>query len=219
MPASVSSPPSPSPAAPNLACTSQSIRLPRPGPKPNPHKTAPPRSVPNRNHAENAVAKSRRDTIPAYCHPPPHAPIIGLHRISIWPGETTFRPSQKRSALNARSLPTRRKHFEPHPRLTISQNNKKIPRGGIEMATATHAVQLDDKVTTFVGKKQKMLINGKWVEAASGKTFPTYNPATGEVLSHVAEGDREDIDRAVKSARVAFDSGPWSRLTPSDRGR
>jgi phenylacetaldehyde dehydrogenase len=87
------------------------------------------------------------------------------------------------------------------------------------MATATHAVQLDDKVTTFVGKKQKMLINGKWVEAASGKTFPTYNPATGEVLSHVAEGDREDIDRAVKAARAAFETGPWSRISPSERGR
>jgi phenylacetaldehyde dehydrogenase len=87
------------------------------------------------------------------------------------------------------------------------------------MATATHAVQLDDKVTTFVGKKQKMLINGKWVDAASGKTFPTYNPATGEVLSQVAEGDREDIDRAVKAARAAFETGPWSRISPSERGK
>jgi phenylacetaldehyde dehydrogenase len=87
------------------------------------------------------------------------------------------------------------------------------------MATATHAVQLDDKVTSFVGKKQKMLINGKWVEAASGKTFPTYNPATGEVLSHVAEGDREDIDRAVKAARAAFEKGPWAKISPSERGR
>ena len=87
------------------------------------------------------------------------------------------------------------------------------------MATATHAVQLDDKVTSFVGKKQKMLINGKWVDAASGKTFPTYNPATGEVLSHVAEGDREDIDRAVKAARAAFEKGPWAKISPSERGR
>jgi len=87
------------------------------------------------------------------------------------------------------------------------------------MATATHAVQLDDKVTTFVGKKQKMLINGKWVDSASGKTFPTYNPATGEVLSHVAEGDREDIDRAVKAARAAFEKGPWTKISPSERGR
>ena len=87
------------------------------------------------------------------------------------------------------------------------------------MATATHAVQLDDKVTSFVGKKQKMLINGKWVDSASGKTFPTYNPATGEVLSHVAEGDREDIDRAVKAARAAFEKGPWAKISPSERGR
>ena len=87
------------------------------------------------------------------------------------------------------------------------------------MATATHAVQLDDKVTTFVGKKQKMLINGKWVDAASGKTFPTYNPATGEVLSQVAEGDREDIDRAVKAARAAFETGPWSRIRRPNAAR
>jgi phenylacetaldehyde dehydrogenase len=87
------------------------------------------------------------------------------------------------------------------------------------MATATHAVQLDDKVTSFVCKKQKMLINGKWVDSASGKTFPTYNPATGEVLSNVAEGDREDIDRAVKAARAAFEKGPWSKISPSERGR
>ena len=57
------------------------------------------------------------------------------------------------------------------------------------------------------------------MEAASGKTFPTYNPATGEVLSRVAEGDKEDIDRAVKAARAAFESGPWSKITPSERGR
>jgi len=64
-----------------------------------------------------------------------------------------------------------------------------------------------------------MLINGKWVDAASGKTFPTYNPATGEVLANVAEGDKEDINRAVAAARAAFDTGPWSRITPSERGK
>jgi acyl-CoA reductase-like NAD-dependent aldehyde dehydrogenase len=56
---------------------------------------------------------------------------------------------------------------------------------------------MDDKVTSYISKNRKMLINGQWVEAASGKTFPTYNPATGEVLARIAEGDREDIDRAV----------------------
>ena len=87
------------------------------------------------------------------------------------------------------------------------------------MATTASAPLLDQNVSRFVSKTQKILINGKWVEAASGKTFPTYNPATGDVLSRVAEGDKEDIDRAVKAARAAFDSGPWSKITPSERGR
>jgi phenylacetaldehyde dehydrogenase len=64
-----------------------------------------------------------------------------------------------------------------------------------------------------------MFINGKWVDAASGRTFPTYNPATGEVLASVAEGDKEDINRAVAAARAAFDTGPWSKITPSQRGK
>jgi phenylacetaldehyde dehydrogenase len=87
------------------------------------------------------------------------------------------------------------------------------------MATATQAVPLTDNVSRFVAKTRQMFINGKWVDAASGKTFPTYNPATGEVLANVAEGDKEDINRAVAAARAAFDSGPWSKMTPSKRGR
>src|SRR5450631_2360488 len=79
--------------------------------------------------------------------------------------------------------------------------------------------QIHPRVAEFIDQPRKMLINGRWVNAASGKTFPTYNPATGEILAHVAEGDREDIDRAVKSARAAFETGPWSKLTPSERGR
>src|SRR6202163_3871471 len=87
------------------------------------------------------------------------------------------------------------------------------------MATATQAHKLDDKVTRFVSNTQKMLINGKWVEAASGKTFASYNPATGEVLANVAEGDKEDINRAVKAARAAFETGPWSKISTSERGK
>jgi phenylacetaldehyde dehydrogenase len=64
-----------------------------------------------------------------------------------------------------------------------------------------------------------MFINNRWVESASGKTFPTYNPATGEVLAKVAEGDREDINRAVQAARKAFESGPWTDMSASQRGR
>ena len=76
-----------------------------------------------------------------------------------------------------------------------------------------------EPVSRFVAKTRSLLINGKWVSAASGKTFPTYNPATGEILAHVAEGDREDIDRAVAAARAAFDKGPWRHITASERGR
>ncbi len=81
------------------------------------------------------------------------------------------------------------------------------------------AAQLDQRVTDFVARPRKLLINGEWVEAASGKTFETYNPATGDVLASVAEGDKEDIDRAVRAARAAFDTGPWRRMTVSERGR
>ena len=87
------------------------------------------------------------------------------------------------------------------------------------MGIAPSPIQIDSRVTDFIAKPRKMLIEGKWVNAVSGKTFPTYNPATGEVLAQVAEGDRADIDLAVKAARKAFDSGPWSRMTASERGK
>jgi aldehyde dehydrogenase (NAD+) len=63
---------------------------------------------------------------------------------------------------------------------------------------------------------KRMLINGEWVRAASGKTFETINPSTGQVLATVAEGDKEDIDRAVAAARRAFE-GPWSKFKPYER--
>src|SRR6185369_9833289 len=66
------------------------------------------------------------------------------------------------------------------------------------------------------GRPKRMLIDGKWVEAASGKTFDSINPATGEVLAQVAEGDAEDIRRAVAAARRAFD-GSWSKWKPYER--
>lgn len=87
------------------------------------------------------------------------------------------------------------------------------------MSTAVSTAQMHNRVQEFVSRPRKMFIDGKWVEAASGKTFPTYNPATGEVLAQIAEGDREDIDRAVKAARKAFESGAWPEMTASQRGR
>jgi phenylacetaldehyde dehydrogenase len=64
-----------------------------------------------------------------------------------------------------------------------------------------------------------MLIDGQWVAAASGETFETYNPADGSVLAHIAAGDREDVDRAVRAARRAFEEGPWSRMPATERGK
>ena len=87
------------------------------------------------------------------------------------------------------------------------------------MSTATMTEQLEQSVQQFVSQPRKMLINGQWVNAQSGKTFPTYDPATGEVMAHVAEGDKADIDLAVQAARKAFEQGPWRKMTSSDRGK
>src|SRR6266542_5799270 len=66
---------------------------------------------------------------------------------------------------------------------------------------------------------KKLFIGGRWLEAASGKTFPTHDPSSGEVLAEVAEGDREDVDRAVKAARSSFEAGSWRELPPAERAR
>lgn len=88
----------------------------------------------------------------------------------------------------------------------------------MSVATASPQ-QIAPQVAEFLAKPKQMLIGGRWQHAASGKTFPTFNPATGDILAQVAEGDREDIDRAVKAARKAFDHGPWRTMTGSQRGR
>src|SRR5215831_1956412 len=80
-------------------------------------------------------------------------------------------------------------------------------------------VELEPRVRDFIGSARKLLINGDWVEAASGETFETVNPATEEVLARVGRGRTEDIDRAVGAARAAFaDGSAWRRMTPSARG-
>src|SRR3954469_18820152 len=68
-------------------------------------------------------------------------------------------------------------------------------------------------------KPGKLLINNEWCEAESGKRFDVFNPATEAVLTTVAEADASDVDRAVKSARRAFDEGPWKRMSARERGR
>ena len=68
------------------------------------------------------------------------------------------------------------------------------------MTIATPELRIDDRVKAFIASPRKLLIDGQWVEAASVKTFPSFNPATGEVLAQVAEGEKADIDRAVQAA-------------------
>ena len=86
------------------------------------------------------------------------------------------------------------------------------------MATAT-PLQMQDAVSQFLATPRKLLIDGRWVAASSGKTFDSIDPATGEVLARVAEGDKADIDAAVKAARRAFENGPWTKMSASERGR
>ena len=86
------------------------------------------------------------------------------------------------------------------------------------MATAT-PLQMQDAVSQFLATPRKLLIDGRWIAASSGKTFDSIDPATGEVLARVAEGDRADIDAAVRAARRAFESGPWAKMSASERGR
>lgn len=68
-------------------------------------------------------------------------------------------------------------------------------------------------------KPGKLFINGKWVDSVSGKTFDTINPATEEVITSIAEGDKADIDLAVTAARKAFEEGPWRKIDARDRGK
>jgi phenylacetaldehyde dehydrogenase len=78
---------------------------------------------------------------------------------------------------------------------------------------------VSEPVSKFIAKPRKMLIDGKWVDAVSGKTFPTYDPSTGKPMAQIAEGDKADVDLAVRSSRKAFDKGPWRKMSASERGR
>jgi len=68
-------------------------------------------------------------------------------------------------------------------------------------------------------KTYQNYVNGQWAPAASGETFPVFDPSTEEVIANVASSSAADVDKAVKAARAAFDSGPWPAATAQDRGR
>jgi len=82
------------------------------------------------------------------------------------------------------------------------------------MATTTARLETHVSVSAT-----KLLINNRWVESASGKTFPTVNPATGEEICRVAEADAADVDKAVQAAREAFEKGPWRKMAAAERGK
>src|SRR5213595_1736642 len=86
-------------------------------------------------------------------------------------------------------------------------------------ATASPTAERGKTVKAPRVKDQPLFIGGKWLDSVSGKTFPTLNPATGETISSVAEGDKADVDLAVKAARKAFEEGPWPKMSASERGR
>ena len=81
-------------------------------------------------------------------------------------------------------------------------------------------VLTDPQTTRAAINQTKILIGNKFVDSVSGKTFETVNPATGDVLVEVAEGDAADVDLAVKAARKAFHAkAPWRRMAASERGK
>ena len=79
--------------------------------------------------------------------------------------------------------------------------------------------RLGPAAAAFARSTHAMLIDGAFTAASSGKTFPVYNPATGDIICHVPEADHVDVDKAVHAARRAFDSGPWPSMSPSARGQ
>lgn len=82
------------------------------------------------------------------------------------------------------------------------------------MGTATAKRPARPKV-----KQTKMLVDGKWIESASGASFATLNPATEEVIAEVPLGNKDDVDLAVDSATRAFYEGPWPKMDARERGR
>ncbi len=87
------------------------------------------------------------------------------------------------------------------------------------MSVAALPEQLSDRAREFAGREHRLLIDGEPAAAADGRTFETFDPATGRPIAAVAHAGAEDVERAVAAARRAFDDGPWPRLAAAERGR
>jgi len=101
--------------------------------------------------------------------------------------------------------------LRPSTGRSILQRNYGAAAAAVEQIDNPSKAPVDVKLT-------KLLIDGEFVDAASGKTFPTIDPRSEQVIAEVAEGDAEDINRAVRAARKAFDHGPWPKMPAYQRG-
>ncbi|KAG7029188.1 Aldehyde dehydrogenase family 2 member B4, mitochondrial [Cucurbita argyrosperma subsp. argyrosperma] len=94
------------------------------------------------------------------------------------------------------------------------------PLGGTTTGKYSTSAAVETPITPSVKVNYtQLLINGQFLDSISGKTFPTLDPRTGEVIANVAEGDAKDVDLAVSAARKAFDEGPWPRMTAYERSK
>ena len=95
----------------------------------------------------------------------------------------------------------------------------RTPSGNGHASAKSSSPAVSSNLAAWLAKPKHNLIAGKWVSAASGKTFEVFNPADASVIARVPDSEKEDINRAVTAARRAFESGPWRRMTPSERGK
>jgi phenylacetaldehyde dehydrogenase len=87
------------------------------------------------------------------------------------------------------------------------------------MDVSTTLARLGNAAASFLNGKHQLFIDGKFVDAKSGKTFDVFEPASGQMVAKVAAADKEDVDLAVSAARRAFEEGPWSKIIPSQRAK
>src|SRR5450755_3964230 len=104
-------------------------------------------------------------------------------------------------------------------RSRIPIQTRKALRAGNSHVSSSTETKISPRVAAWLKKPKQNLIGGKWARAASGKLFDVFNPADASVMARVPDSGKEDINRAVSAARRAFESGPWRRLTPSERGK
>ncbi|KAK9902186.1 hypothetical protein WJX75_007160 [Coccomyxa subellipsoidea] len=106
-----------------------------------------------------------------------------------------------------------------HPKGQSLHNTNPLHSAANAEAVLQKADLHEDLKKALRSVKPKLLIDGEFVDAAGGETFPTEDPRTGDVLLDVAEAQEKDVDRAVQAARKAFDHGPWPRMSGRERGR